>query len=93
VILEWLPFTRLVTNHLIHVPGATVYLLVDYTLEATERGTLLTMERARPTGSALGRAVFPSVAPKITKGIETAVVLFKERLEADPRLRLRSSSS
>jgi hypothetical protein len=41
------------------------------------------MAGARPTGSALGRAVFPSVAPKITKGIETAVVLFKERLEAE----------
>src|SRR5919201_4002234 len=83
VIIEWLPFTRIVTNDLIHVPGATVHLLVDYTLEATESGTLLTMAGARPTGSALGRAVFPSVAPKIEKGIETAVVLFKERLETE----------
>ena len=83
VILEWLPFTRLVTNDLIHVPGATVYLLVDYTLEPTESGTLLTMAAARPTGSALGRAVFPSVAPKLLKGVETALVLFKERLETE----------
>ena len=83
VILEWLPFARILTKDLIHVPGATVYLLVDYTLQPIEGGTLLTMACARPTGSALGRAVFPSVLPKLMKGVETALALFKDRVEAE----------
>ena len=83
VVLEWLPFTQILTKDLIHVPGATVYLLVDYTLEPTEGGTMLTMACARPTGSALGRAVFPSLLPKLMKGVETALALFKARGEAE----------
>lgn len=83
LILEWLPFTRILTRDLIHVPGSTVYLLVDYTLQPTEGGTTLTMAAARPTGPKLGRAVFPTVLPKLMQGVETALGLFKERLEAE----------
>jgi hypothetical protein len=62
-VLEWLPFSRLLTKDLIHVPGSTIYLLVDYRLEPTNGGTVLTMAAARPTGTKLGRAVFPTVLP------------------------------
>jgi uncharacterized protein YndB with AHSA1/START domain len=83
VVLEWLPFTRLLTNDLIHVPGFTVYLLVDYTLEPTDSGTKLTMTAARPTGSALARAAFMAIGPTLMKGVEAALHAFKERVEGD----------
>ncbi len=83
LVLEWLPFTRLLTNDLIHVPGSTIYLLVDYTLEPTESGTKLTMAAARPTGSIVARAVFPAVLPKLMAGVAMALVQFKERVEKD----------
>lgn len=82
-ILEWLPFTRLLTKDLIHVPGSTVHLLVDYTLASTDAGTVLTMAAARPTGPKLGRAVFPTVLPKLMEGATAALRLFKERVETE----------
>ena len=82
-VLEWLPFTRLLTKDLIHVPCSTVYLLVDYTLASTDGETILTMTAARPTGPKLGRAVFPTVLPKLMEGAAAALKLFKERVEAE----------
>ena len=82
VILEWLPFTRILTKDLIHVPGSTVHLLVDYTLAPTESGTVLTMACARPEGSALARASFTTVAPAMMKGVEEGLAMFKARVES-----------
>ena len=73
----------MLTKDLIHVPGSTVYLLVDYTLTSTDEGTLLTIAAARPTGPKVGTDVFPSVLPKLMEGAATALGLFKERIEAD----------
>jgi uncharacterized protein YndB with AHSA1/START domain len=83
VILEWLPFTRILTRDEIHVPGSTVHLLVDYTLAPTESGTVLTMACARPEGSALARASFSAVVPAMMKAVETALGVFKERVETE----------
>lgn len=78
-----MPFERLLTRDLIHVPGSTVYLLTEYRLDPTDTGTLFTMSCARPTGPKLGRAVFPTVLPHLMKAVEGAVVAFKETVEAD----------
>ena len=43
VIPEWLPFARILTRELIHVPGSTVHQLVDCTLTPTGTGTVLTL--------------------------------------------------
>ena len=83
VILEWLPFTRMLTRDVIHVPGSTVTLLVDYTLAATETGTVLTMACARPEGSPSAKASFADVLPAIMTAVEGALGVFKERLEAE----------
>jgi uncharacterized protein YndB with AHSA1/START domain len=81
VILEWLPFTRILTRDLIHVPGSTVHLLVDYTLAPIESGTALTMAWARPEGSVLARAGFGTILPALTKAVEEALEAFKQRVE------------
>jgi hypothetical protein len=83
VILEWLPFTRILTKDLIHVPESMIHLLVDYTLAPTESGTVLTMACARPEGSALARASFTAVVPAMMKALEEALFVFKERVEAE----------
>jgi hypothetical protein len=83
VILEWLPFTRILTRDLIHVPGSTIHLLVDYGLAQTESGTVLTMACARPEGSTLARASFTAVVPAMMKAVEGALGVFKERLETE----------
>jgi uncharacterized protein YndB with AHSA1/START domain len=83
VIVEWLPFARLLTQDLIHVPGGTVNLLVDYTVESTDTGTLLTMTAARPEGSAVARAGFATVGPTILKAVDTALGAFRDRLESE----------
>ncbi len=83
VILEWFPFTRLVTNDLIHVPGHTIYLTVDYRLESIEGGTRLTMLAARPTGTPEALASFAAVAPHIMEAVGAALVAFKDRIEAE----------
>ena len=83
VILEWFPFTRLVTNDLIHVPGHTIYLTVDYRLESIEGGTRLTMVAARPTGTSDALASFAAVAPHIMEAVRTALTGFKDRIEAE----------
>lgn len=82
VILEWLPFTRILTKDLIHVPGSTVHLLVDYSLVPSESGTVLTMACARPEGSLLAQASFTAVAPAMMKALEEALALFKDRVES-----------
>jgi uncharacterized protein YndB with AHSA1/START domain len=83
VILEWLPFQRMLTRDLIHVPGETVHLLVDYTLTQTESGTTLTMAAARPEGSAEALASFETVGPAVMTSVEGALGAFKELVEAD----------
>jgi Protein of unknown function (DUF2652) len=82
-VLEWVPFTRILTKDEIHVPGSTVGLMVDYTLEAIEGGTRLAMAGSRPTGSVLGRSVFPKVVPQIAEAVGDALIKFKERLESE----------
>jgi hypothetical protein len=81
VILEWLPFTRILTRDLIHVPESTIHLLVDYTLAPTESGTVLTMACARPEGSASAMASFTAVLPAMMEAVEGALGVFKERVE------------
>lgn len=83
VILEWFPFTRLVTNDLIHVPGHTIHLIVDYRLESIEGGTRLTMVAARPTGTPEALASFAAVAPHIMEAVGAALVAFKDRIESE----------
>lgn len=83
VILEWLPFTRLVTNDLIHVPGHTIYLTVDYRLEPIEGATRLRMVAARPTGTPEALASFAAAAPHIMEAVGAALVAFKDRVEAE----------
>lgn len=83
VILEWLPFTRIVTNDMIHLPDETIQLLIDYRLEPTETGTNLTMAAARPTGSEIALSVFSSALPQIMNGVEASLGLFRERVEAE----------
>ena len=83
VILEWLPFTRILTRDLIHVPGSSVHLLVDYTLVPGETGTVLTMACARPEGSALARASFTAIVPTLMKTVDGALHVFKDRLETE----------
>jgi uncharacterized protein YndB with AHSA1/START domain len=83
VILEWLPFARMLTKDLIHVPGSTVHLLVDYTLAPSDSGTVLTMACARPEGSALARASFTAILPAMMKTVEEALGVFKERVESE----------
>jgi hypothetical protein len=81
VILEWLPFSRILARDLIHVPGSTVHLLVDFTLASSESGIVLTMACARPEGSALAQASFTAVVPSMMKGVDWALAAFKERVE------------
>jgi uncharacterized protein YndB with AHSA1/START domain len=81
-VLEWLPFRRLLTRDLIHVPGGAVHLLVDYGLEPVDRGTRLSMTAARPTGSALAVAAFAVLGPRLMDAVARALVVFKERVEA-----------
>jgi hypothetical protein len=83
VILEWLPFTRILTRDVIPVPGSTVSLLVDYTLAASGSGTVLSMACARPEGSAAALASFADVLPAIMNTVEGALGAFKERLESE----------
>jgi len=83
VILEWLPFARMLTRDLIHVPVSTVQLLVDYTLAPTESGTVLAMACARPEGSTLARASFSAIAPTMMKTVEEALGVFKGRVETE----------
>lgn len=79
VVLEWLPFARLLTRDLIHVPDSTVYLLVDYKLKPSAGGSRFSMACARPTGP--GVDIFPSVLPHIMEAVETALAAFKNRVE------------
>lgn len=81
VILEWLPFARLLTRDLIHVPGSTIYLLVDYKLDPLDSTSRLTMACARPTGP--GVEIFPSVLPHMMEAVKAALAAFKDRVEAD----------
>ncbi len=82
-VLEWLPFTRILTRDLMQLPDATVHLLVDYTLHPTQDGTRLTMACARPTGSAQALAVFTAALPHIMEAAESALAAFKERVERE----------
>jgi hypothetical protein len=66
-----------------HLPGAKIHLLVDYTLEPTQAGTRLTTAAARPEGSVLARTIFNTAAPSIMKRVETALGHFKDRVEAE----------
>lgn len=83
VILEWVPFSRLVTRDSIYVPGARVDLTVDYRLSPTDHGTLLTMAAARPEGSPEALAGFAAIWPAMRDGVSQALGVFKEIVEAD----------
>jgi uncharacterized protein YndB with AHSA1/START domain len=83
VVLEWLPFQRMLTRDLIHVPDGSVHLLVDYTLTPSDRGTVLTMAAARPEGSAEALASFETAVPAIMAAVEGALAVFKELVEAE----------
>ena len=82
-IVEWLPFRRMLTkDDDIHLPGATVDILVDYRLEPTETGTRLTMAGARPEGTAAARDVFNSMDGPLKERLDGALGEFKRQVEA-----------
>jgi len=82
-IVEWVPFRRMLTkDDNIHLPGATVDILVDYQLEPTGDGTRLTMAGARPQGAEADREVFHSMDEPLRQRLEAALAEFKSQVEA-----------
>lgn len=82
VILEWVPFARIVSRDLIHVPEGRVELTVDYTLVPTDTGTTLGLAAARPGGTVEEVAGFDAVWPEILEAMNEGLRSFKEIVEA-----------
>ena len=81
-IVEWLPFHRMLTkDDDIHLPGATVDILVDYRLEPIEAGTRLTMAGARPEGLPEAREIFLSMDEPLKARLDGALSEFKRQVE------------
>ena len=81
-IVEWVPFRRMLTkDDDIHLPGATVDILVDYRLEPIESGTRLTMGGARPQGTESAREVFLSMDEPLKARLTEALHEFKGQVE------------
>jgi uncharacterized protein YndB with AHSA1/START domain len=57
LIVEWRPFTRVVTRDRIPLPGPPTHVMVGYELDPVDGGTRLRQFIARPTGPALSRLV------------------------------------
>jgi uncharacterized protein YndB with AHSA1/START domain len=82
-IVEWVPFRRMLTkDDDIHLPGATVDILVDYQLDPIDQGTRLIMAGARPQGTETGRDVFFSMDEPLKQRLEAALAEFKSQVEA-----------
>lgn len=82
-IVEWVPFRRILTkDDDIHLPGATVDILVDYQLEHTEFGTKLTMAGARPEGTPEARKLFHDMDDPLKERLGAALAEFKNQVEA-----------
>lgn len=81
-ILEWVPFRRMLTkDDNIPIPEATVDILVDYQLEATDVGTRLTMAGARPEGTRAARKVFDAMDEPLKQRLGAALAEFKDQVE------------
>ena len=56
-VLEWRPFTRVLLRMRLPFPGRPTHVLIDLRLTPTDEGTRLVQTVARPTGTALKRAM------------------------------------
>lgn len=82
IILEWQLFERIITRES-HPMIPNLNAIIEYRIESTEEGTLLTKFFAKPEGPFLGRFLFYLMVP-MYKGIgKKALQAFKHEIEND----------
>lgn len=83
VVLEWRPFERILVRQPSPILGGKSQVHVDFGLQPSDGGTLLTCRGARPTGSgwqrALVRVIHRVMRPMIRRNLEK----FKREIEED----------
>jgi hypothetical protein len=90
LILEWVPFSRMVTKDLISSVGGGLYGLSIFELSQTENGTLLKFSLAGFTGPLFLRLLAPVVLKAMTRSWVRNVHEFGEVIEADHTSKARS---
>jgi uncharacterized protein YndB with AHSA1/START domain len=83
-ILEWRPFERIITQDVFPMSVANTF-LTEYRLDSTDEGTRLTLTGSKPSGPALGRALFRVLSPVFSKVMNKNMASFKHHIEEDYR--------
>jgi uncharacterized protein YndB with AHSA1/START domain len=81
VILDWEPFSRMVTQNNTQVPNTTI--LMEFQLTPTQDGTHVTVNFSKAKGSFFGRKAVDVVMPRMKDQLMDSIRNFNQAIEAD----------
>ena len=80
-ILEWEPFTRVLVQTLVPIPVKDTFMLIEYRLEPTAKGTRLSQTFYKATGPLPGRLMGNLVFKSMAKSAQKDIDNFKKHVE------------